>query len=174
VAVSHQDAGAYIYAPELERAAADVLRMAADRKLRIATAESCTGGALAALLTDVEGWSHVFERGFAVYCEEAKTESLGVSTTLLKAHGPVSAEVARAMAEGALAHSHAGVAVAITGNAGPAGPNAEEGLVHLVAADRKGRIAAAEHHFGPLGRSRVRICALKSALILLAAAVQKP
>ena len=96
-------------------------RSAAQAGLRLATAESCTGGLIAAVLTEVAGSSDVFERGFVTYSNEAKTELLGVPPTLIATHGAVSREVARAMAEGALAHSAADIAVAVTGVAGPGG-----------------------------------------------------
>jgi nicotinamide-nucleotide amidase len=92
-----------------------------ERGWKIATAESCTGGLIAAACTAVAGSSDWFERGFVTYSNEAKAESLGVPMTLIEAHGAVSAEVARAMADGALAHSHATLAVAVTGIAGPGG-----------------------------------------------------
>jgi nicotinamide-nucleotide amidase len=99
-------------------ALAEVLRA---KGLRIATAESCTGGLIAAACTAVAGSSEWFERGFVTYSNEAKHESIGVDAALIAAHGAVSGEVARAMAEGALAHSHAQIAVAVTGVAGPGG-----------------------------------------------------
>jgi len=92
-----------------------------ERGWKIATAESCTGGLIAAACTAIAGSSDWFERGFVTYSNEAKTESLGVPAALIHAHGAVSAEVARAMADGALAHSHATLAVAVTGIAGPGG-----------------------------------------------------
>jgi nicotinamide-nucleotide amidase len=165
-----RDPQTYVYSPALEDGAADVLRAAARRDLRIVTAESCTGGALAALLTDVEGLSHVFERGFVSYCDEAKSESLGVAPCLIAREGAVSKQVAEAMAAGALEASHADVSVAITGNAGPAGPNDEPGLVFLCAATA-GKYKHEEHHFGNIGRSQVRIRALAAATGLLAWAV---
>ena len=91
------------------------------RGTMLATAESCTGGLIAAACTAVAGSSDWFERGFVTYSNAAKTELLGVDEALIQAHGAVSAEVARAMAEGALAHSKAGIAVAVTGIAGPGG-----------------------------------------------------
>jgi nicotinamide-nucleotide amidase len=115
------------------------------RGLRIATAESCTGGLIAAACTAVAGSSDWFERGFVTYSNEAKTESLGVPAALIAAHGAVSAEVARAMAEGALAHSRAQMAVAVTGIAGPGGgsPGKPVGTVWLAIA-RTGAPAQAE------------------------------
>lgn len=157
----------HVYSPDLEEQATRVLRAAEKRKLSIATAESCTGGALAALLTDVEGLSHVFERGFAVYCNDAKSECLGVPALLIEREGAVSRAVASEMAKGALEHSHADIAIGITGNAGPAGPHDEEGLVYICVMTRAGQHRVVEHHFGPEGRARVRMKALASALDLI-------
>ncbi|MDZ4738019.1 MAG: CinA family protein [Rhodospirillaceae bacterium] len=107
--------------------------------LRIVTAESCTGGMIAAALTDIAGSSDVFERGFVIYSNDAKHELIGVPRATLDAHGAVSAETAEAMARGALAHSHADVALSVTGIAGPGGGSAEKpvGLVFFGVA-RKG------------------------------------
>ena len=115
------------------------------RGWKIATAESCTGGLIAAACTAVAGSSDWFERGFVTYSNEAKAESLGVPMVLIKTHGAVSAEVARAMAEGALAHSHATLAIAVTGIAGPGGatPGKPVGTVWLALA-RPGEPARAE------------------------------
>ena len=111
---------------------------AAQSGLKLATAESCTGGLIAAILTEVPGSSDVFERGFVTYSNEAKTELLGVPAELIEKHGAVSEEVARAMASGALGHSRADIAVAVTGVAGPGGGTTAKpvGLVHLAAARR--------------------------------------
>src|SRR5215208_2206925 len=115
-----------------------VLAEACERRLRLATAESCTGGLLASVLTDVVGYSHAFERGFVVYTDEAKHEVLGVPKEMLARCGAVSQAVAMAMAQGALEASTADVAVSITGFAGRGGPGEEPGLVHFAAA-RLGR-----------------------------------
>lgn len=125
-----------------------VLALAAalrSRGLKIATAESCTGGLIAAACTAVAGSSDWFERGFVTYSNEAKAELLGVSAALIQAHGAVSAEVARAMAEGALSRSHAGLVVAVTGIAGPGGatPGKPVGTVWLALA-RAGQPVQAE------------------------------
>ena len=98
-----------------------LLALCRARKLKLATAESCTGGLVAAILTEVPGSSDVVERGFVTYSNEAKTEMLGVPAALIETHGAVSEAVARAMAEGALEHSHADIAVSVTGVAGPGG-----------------------------------------------------
>lgn len=140
--------------------------------LRIATAESCTGGMVAAVLTDVAGSSDVFDRGFVTYSNTAKVEMLGVSPATLATHGAVSEPVAREMAEGALARSGAGLAVAITGIAGPGGSEFKpEGRVcfGLAQRDRLTRVETVE--FGALGRARVRKAATAHALALLGAAM---
>lgn len=152
--------------PGVEDGVERILRRACDMDLRIATAESCTGGLLASLLTDVLGCSHAFERGFVTYTDEAKHEMLGVPRDMLEAHGAVSGPVARAMAEGALRRSRAQVAVSITGYAGPA-EDGEEGLVHFACA-REGRPTAhREAHFGPIGRGGVRRECLKAATAMI-------
>lgn len=149
--------------------AADILAKARAAGLRIATAESCTGGMVAAALTDVAGASDVFERGFVTYSNEAKMELLGVKPDTLEAHGAVSEAVAREMAEGALAHSRADIAVSITGIAGP-GPSEHkpEGRVCFGIA-RKGQATRVETmEFGARGRARVREASMRRALELLA------
>jgi nicotinamide-nucleotide amidase len=155
----------------LDRLAASVLKQAKGRGLRIATAESCTGGLLAALLTDIEGMSHVFDRGFVVYSEEAKTELLGLDPVQLEREGAVSEWAARAMAGGALSRSKADIALAITGFAGPGAEDEEEGLVHMAAARRGGPIIHREAHYGPRGRAEIRARAAKDALGLMTAAI---
>ena len=139
--------------------------------LKLATAESCTGGLVAACLTAVAGASAWVERGFVTYSNQAKTEMLGVPAEMLAAHGAVSPEVAAAMATGALAHSHAEVAVAITGIAGPGGgtPAKPVGLVYLAAA-RTGRAPLELRLVLPGDRDTVRHAATARALELLAAA----
>ncbi len=148
--------------------AENVLKTAKKSKKRIASAESCTGGLLSSLLTDVEGHSGLFERGFATYSEEAKAELLGIDPIVITRHGAVSREVAVAMAQGALDNSRADIAVSITGFAGPAGRRDEEGLVHIAAASREGALIHRECHFGPRGREDVRLLAARGALELLA------
>lgn len=148
--------------------AADILAKARAAGLRIATAESCTGGMVAAALTDVAGSSDVFDRGFVTYSNAAKEAMLGVSAATLAAHGAVSEEVAREMAEGALIHSLAGLAVAVTGIAGPGGSAFKpEGRVCFGLA-RQGR--ATQVHtveYGAPGRAQVRQAACDHALDLL-------
>jgi nicotinamide-nucleotide amidase len=140
----------------------------------IATAESCTGGLVAALLTEIAGSSAVVERGFVTYSNEAKTELVGVPADLIAAHGAVSEPVARAMAEGALAHSRAHVAVAITGIAGPGGATAAKpvGLVHFGLARRGAPVLHLERRYGDLGREIVRRRAVEDALGLLEQAIR--
>src|SRR5215217_6218788 len=115
----------------LDEQAERLMRRLCDADLTVATAESCTGGMLAALLTDIEGAGHGFDRGFVTYSRESKTELLGIGRDLLDHNDAVSEAVARAMAEGALKRSEAHLTIGITGFAGPAGPGKEEGLVHM-------------------------------------------
>ena len=155
--------------PDLTARAAALLDLCRQRRLRITTAESCTGGLLAALLTEVAGASDVFERGFVTYSNAAKSEQLGIDPALIVTHGAVSEAVARAMAEGALTHSAAGIAVAITGIAGPGGGSRQKpvGLVHIAVA----RLGGARWHrrcrFGDSGRAAIREAAATVALDML-------
>lgn len=151
----------------IEDKASAVLTRAGERDLAIVTAESCTGGLLASLLTDIEGASSAFERGFVVYSPKAKCELLGLEAAMIERCGVVSENVAVAMAKGALEHSHGDIAVGITGFAGPGAPGDEEGLVHLAAVDRGGKVAHREVHFGAIGRGPVREKSLAVALELL-------
>lgn len=155
----------------LEHKACAVLDKAHERKLMLATAESCTGGLLAALLTDVRGRGHVFERGFVTYSEEAKSDLLGIPLETIKANDAVSEIVAVEMAKGALERSNADVALSITGFAGPGGPDDEEGLVHFGCARKGGEVCHREEHFGAIGRAGVRIAALEVALAMLDEAI---
>ncbi len=140
--------------------------------LKLATAESCTGGLIAAAITDVAGSSAVLDRGFVTYSNAAKTVSLGVDSGLIAAEGAVSRAVAIAMAEGALSHSLADIAVSVTGIAGPGGATATKpvGLVHLAVA-RKGYPTVDETcRFGDIGRRQVRVAAVRKALAMLSTA----
>lgn len=139
--------------------------------LMVAAAESCTGGLIAAALTDVPGSSAVVERGFVTYSNEAKIEMLGVSAALIARHGAVSAPVARAMAKGALAHSRADVAVSVTGIAGPSGGTARKpvGLVWFGLADRNGAVRVERRVFAEGSRDFVRTKATETALHLMLA-----
>ncbi|HYE26683.1 MAG TPA: CinA family protein [Allosphingosinicella sp.] len=149
---------------ETEEATRRLLVKASERGLRLATAESCTGGMLASLLTDVQGVAHAFERGFVTYTNEAKCEMLGIPMELIEAKGAVSREVAIAMAEGALARSRANIAVSITGFADKGD---EPGLVHFACA-RAGRATAhREEHFGRGGRGATRVKSMKVAIEMM-------
>lgn len=143
-----------------------VLKAACDQNLRLVTAESCTGGLMASLLTDVTGCSHAFERGFVTYTDEAKTELLGVPAALLRDYGAVSQPAAVAMAEGALARSRGDLALAITGFAGP-GEKAVPGLVHFALAVRGGETKHERHHFQEDDRAGVRLRCIETGLHLL-------
>lgn len=155
--------------PELKQRAAALLKAFEQKGLKIATAESCTGGLVAALLTEIAGSSAVVERGFVTYSNEAKTDLIGVPADLIAAHGAVSEPVARAMAEGALARSRADVAVGITGIAGPSGGTATKpvGLVHFGLARNGFATLHLERRYGDLGREAVRRSAVEDALALL-------
>jgi nicotinamide-nucleotide amidase len=156
---------------ELDRKAECLMNALCDRSFTIATAESCTGGMLAALLTDIEGASHGFERGFVTYSEDSKAELLGIDRDVLKRNEAVSEVVARAMAEGALARSHANIALAVTGFAGPAGDH-EQGLVHMALASRGQPTRHRVEHFGALGRGPVRVKSLEVLLEMLEEALE--
>lgn len=160
-----------LFADDMHRKAAALLDRLRSKNLRLVTAESCTGGLVAALLTEIAGSSDVVERGFVTYSNAAKSESIGVPPELIARYGAVSAEVARAMAEGALRHAHADVAVAITGVAGPGGGTPEKpvGLVHLAAATKSGRCVAAELNLAPAtSRTHIRLASVRRALDLIA------
>ena len=154
---------------ELDQRAERLMRRLCEQDLTIATAESCTGGMLAALLTDIEGAGHGFERGFVTYTKEAKTDLLDIHPGLLEENDAVSEAVARAMAEGALARSGADIALGVTGFAGPAGEGCEEGLVHIALARRGGETSHRAEHFGAIGRGPVRVKTLEAMLDLLKA-----
>ncbi|HEY8572412.1 CinA family protein [Phenylobacterium sp.] len=152
--------------PHIDELAQQVLAQACDGDMMLATAESCTGGLLASLLTDIPGMSHAFERGFVTYTNEAKHELLGVSMEILDNDGAVSERAARAMAEGAIAHSRADVAVSITGYA----EHKEEGLaglVHFGCAAKGGPTRHQMMRYGDIGRAEVRLRALEIALTMM-------
>ena len=152
---------------ELDEHAERVMRRLCEEDLCVATAESCTGGLLASLLTDIEGCGRGFERGFVTYSGEAKKELLGLSADKVDENEAVNADVARAMADGALDRSRADIALSVTGFAGPGGPGDEEGLVFMACA-RRGRLTLVEErHYGRVGRGAVRIEALKTLLDML-------
>ena len=142
--------------------------------LTLATAESCTGGLLAGLLTSIAGASDVFDRGFVTYSNAAKQELLGVSPEILMRFGAVSHETARAMAQGALNHSAADLVLSITGVAGPGGGSAEKpvGLVYFGLARRVRVISSFEKRYGEIGRDAVRFASLETAMTLFNEAVR--
>ena len=139
------------------------------KKILTATAESCTGGKIIALLTNIPGSSSMVDRGFVTYSNEAKVQMLGVDAAAIDAHGAVSAEVAGEMARGALSRSRADLAVSVTGIAGPGGGSAAKpvGLVHFGLARRPNGVVTVERRFGDLGRDAVRMASLDQALALL-------
>jgi nicotinamide-nucleotide amidase len=149
--------------------AAELIEACRGRGETIVTAESCTGGLVAATLTAIPGSSAVFERAFVTYANAAKSEMLGVPFWLIERHGAVSEDVARAMAGGALTHSHASLAVSVTGIAGPDGGSAEKpvGLVHFAAGRRDEPIRHECVLFGGLGRAEIRRRSVERALALL-------
>jgi nicotinamide-nucleotide amidase len=155
-----------MFPPELLAAAEDVLATLRTRTLTLATAESCTGGLIAGALTEIAGSSDVFDRGFVTYSNDAKMASLGVPAEVLRHDGAVSEACARAMAEGALVHSEADIAVAVTGVAGPGGGSIEKpvGLVHLAAARIGASTVHRELRLGAMSRSAIRLRTVAVAL----------
>ncbi|HEY1836962.1 MAG TPA: CinA family protein [Rhizomicrobium sp.] len=158
-----------MFSSPLLRLAEVVLAEAREQKLRIATAESCTGGLIAGLLTEIPGSSDVVDRGFVVYSNRAKQDMLGIPGDLIADMGAVSEPVARMMAEGAVENSHAHVAVAVTGVAGPGGgtPLKPIGLVHIAVCRERRSIVHEAHRFGDIGRSEIRMKTVQAALELL-------
>jgi nicotinamide-nucleotide amidase len=158
-----------VIADDLRAAAKRLLDLCRRNGLRVATAESCTGGLVAAALTEIAGSSDVVECGFVTYSNAAKESMLGVPAATLKQHGAVSEQTAVAMAAGALARSQADLAVAITGIAGPGGGSKQKpvGLVHFAAASRDGRRLARHRRYGKIGRRRIRERSVAEALELL-------
>jgi nicotinamide-nucleotide amidase len=141
---------------------------------KIATAESCTGGLIAGAITAIPGSSDVFDYGFITYSNAAKSAAIGVDPDLVEQHGAVSADVARAMAEGALKTADSHLAVAVTGIAGPSGGTPEKpvGLVYIGMASRNASARVQRYEFGDIGRAGVRLAAVREALLLLEKAVE--
>jgi nicotinamide-nucleotide amidase len=162
-----------LFPNDIVEAAEATLAAARAKKLRIVTAESCTGGLIGGALTEIAGSSDVFDRGFVTYSNEAKATVLKVPTDILRAHGSVSAETAKAMVEGALARSAAQIAVAVTGVAGPGGGSAEKpvGLVHFASLHKGGTAHNEEKRFGDIGRTEVRLATIRHALRMLRAEI---
>src|SRR3954447_6124158 len=154
------------------------LAVAKEKKLTAATAESCTGGLVAAALSEIPGSSLVLDRGFVTYSNEAKQQMLGVTPATVDIYGSVSKECAEEMAKGALAHAQVDLAVSITGIAGPTGavPGKPIGLVFFCAASRSGRVIAHDRKYGDIGRVEVRRKSVLQALAMLSelAAKEEP
>jgi nicotinamide-nucleotide amidase len=161
-----------IFSTFLRDRAAALLALYRERGLTLVTAESCTGGLIAGLLTEIPGSSNVVERGYVTYSNISKEECLGVPHDLLERFGAVSTEVAEAMAIGALKHSAASIAISVTGIAGPDGGSIAKpvGLIYF-GYGRAGQIATLEKRFGNLGRTDVRLAAVATALDLLLKAI---
>lgn len=159
---------------DLDDLARAVIELFRSRQWMLATAESCTGGLIAAAITDVAGSSDIFDCGFVTYSNAAKQAMIGVSATTLERHGAVSQATAIEMAEGAVAASKADVAVSVTGIAGPGGgsENKPVGLVHMAIARRDGPVHHHELRFGDIGRASVRAATVRSALAMLASFAQ--
>lgn len=157
-----------MFPDDIHELASAVIVEATARGLRLATAESCTGGLVAGALTAIAGSSAAVDRGFVTYSNAAKREMLGVPADLIQIHGAVSEPVARAMADGAIAHSAADASVAVTGIAGPGGGAADKpvGLVHFAAAGPAGPVHV-ERRFGDVGREAIRLESVRVALRLL-------
>jgi nicotinamide-nucleotide amidase len=154
---------------ELGNRATALLDLCKSKHLMVVTAESCTGGLVAAALTNIEGSSAVIDRGFVTYTNDAKQQMIGVPEATIEQHGAVSRETAEAMARGALAHAAADLAVSVTGIAGPSGGTSSKpvGLVHFAAASRSGRLIHQERRFGDVGRTEVRRKSVLQAMAML-------
>lgn len=163
-----------IFPPDLLLRAQQLLDSSRAQGLRIATAESCTGGLIAALLTEIPGSSDVFGRGFVTYSNQAKQDMLGVPAATLRQHGAVSEAVARLMAEGAVRNSAAQLSVAVTGIAGPGGGSEEKpvGLVHIAVARAGEPTIHRECRFGDIGRGEIRLKSVEAALEMMEQLVQ--
>ncbi|CDZ55395.1 CinA family protein [Neorhizobium galegae] len=158
-----------LFPADIEDQARQIVADFTARGKMVATAESCTGGLIAAALTEISGSSAVVDRGFVTYTNQAKMDMLGVADATLATHGAVSKETALQMVHGALYRSQASVAVAVTGIAGPGGGSAEKpvGLVHLAAKSRLGKILHREMLYGDIGRTEVRLATVRTALTML-------
>ncbi|MCF1471629.1 CinA family protein [Agrobacterium vitis] len=158
-----------LFPNDMEKAAQSIIEDFTRRGLSIATAESCTGGLIAGLLTEIAGSSAVVDRGYVTYSNQAKMDMLGVPSLTLETYGAVSRETALAMAHGALYRSSASVSVAVTGIAGPGGGSDEKpvGLVHIAALARTGAARHREMHYENHGREAIRLATIRTALALL-------
>lgn len=153
--------------PDIHKLAEEVMAAICERGWTVALAESCTGGLLAAVLTDIEGCSHGFDRGFVTYTDTAKARQLGVPGRLLEVHGAVSEPVARAMVQGALGQSEADLALSVTGFAGPGAPGEEAGLVFFGLQRRGAEPSVEMRRFGAVSRASVRLDCLRTGFGLL-------
>jgi len=158
---------------ELDERAERLMKLLCERELMVATAESCTGGLLASLLTDIDGAGHGFDRGFVTYEARAKQDLLGLTPEMTERNQAVTSAVARAMAEGALQNSRADISLSVTGFAGPTGGDGEEGLCHFGCGRRGRDTVLRQEHFGPLGRGPIRIKAVGVLLEMLEDALQE-
>jgi nicotinamide-nucleotide amidase len=160
---------------DIVAAGESLLEICRRKKLTIATAESCTGGLAAGMLTEIPGVSSMLDRGFVTYSNQAKHEMLGVPAATLEAHGAVSRETAEAMAKGALAHAPVDLAVSVTGVAGPDGGSDEKpvGLVYFGAASRSGQLNHVERRFGNPGRAEIRKRSVLQAIVMLQALAER-
>jgi len=158
-----------MFPDDLRQQATALLQACRDGSVMVATAESCTGGLIAGCLTEIAGSSDVVDRGFVTYSNQAKNTMLDVPLAMIDQHGAVSEPVARAMAEGALAHADADLTIAVTGVAGPGGGTADKpvGLVHLACARRGGATLHQEQRYGDLGRSGIREATVRTAFKML-------
>jgi nicotinamide-nucleotide amidase len=154
---------------EITAATEALLKICQQKKLTVATAESCTGGLVAAAITELAGSSAMLDRGFVTYSNEAKQQMLGVTPATIDFYGAVSKECAEEMAKGALAHAQVDLAVSITGIAGPTGAVTGKplGLVYFSAASRSGRVIGHDRKFGAIGREKVRRASVLQALAML-------
>ena len=160
---------------ELHKAADALLELCKAKKLTLATAESCTGGLVAATLSEIPGSSLVLDRGFVTYSNDAKQQMLGVTPATIDVYGAVSTECAKEMAKGALAHASVDLAISITGVAGPTGAVRGKpiGLVYFCAASRSGRVIAHDRKYGDIGRANVRRESVLQALAMLRELAEK-
>jgi nicotinamide-nucleotide amidase len=158
-----------MFPDDLIAKATALVALYAGHRMTIATAESCTGGLVAGLITSVPGSSAVLDRGFVTYSNAAKTDCLGVHPVLIESFGAVSAQTARAMAAGTLTAAQTDVAVSVTGIAGPSGGSDYKpvGLVHFCCAHKDGRSVVSEQRYGDLGREGIRLAAVATAIDLL-------
>ncbi|WP_413818718.1 CinA family protein [Shinella sp.] len=154
---------------DIDESARRIVADFTERKLLLATAESCTAGLIAAAITEIAGSSTIFDRGFVTYSNEAKREMIGVANATLKAHGAVSRPTVLEMAQGAIGNSGANISVAVTGIAGPGGGSDDKpvGLVHLAAARTGHETLHREMRYGDIGRSAVRLATVRTALEML-------